>query len=121
MLIALAGLMFGQVVTQLDGGTLDAGTPKFSAEVYKLCPVVDETTPPAIITSFTADGGADWLLPHPRGPRMACLLEACETDRALKEDRLKSGKDFAIAFGAGATAATAVVLSFLALERTFRR
>ncbi len=93
------------ILLTVDGGTperpdlqLDAG--RFSAEIYKTCPVVLADTPQAA-GRIAPDGGIEWFLPGQRGPRVACLLEACETDRSLKETRQVDGKEFAAGAATG--------------------
>ncbi len=69
----------------MDAGEPDAGEPivPFASPIYGSCPDARDAG-----RAVRVDGG--WLLPDPRGPRQACLLEACESDRKSKEDQLKN-------------------------------
>jgi hypothetical protein len=42
------------------------------AEVYAVCPDASDAGP-----AYELDGGS-WVLPPPRGPRLACQLAGCE-------------------------------------------
>lgn len=87
--IALAALL-----VQADAGVEipDAGSavpPAFGGPIYAGCPTADADVPAVIpVAPFLPDGGSGWLLPHPRGPRIACLLAACEVNRQSQEERL---------------------------------
>lgn len=54
-----------------DGGSLE--------QVYAACPDASDAGP-----AVELDGGA-WLLPPPRGPRLACRLAGCESYVRLSE------------------------------------
>lgn len=67
-------LTFLLSVAPLDGGV------KFSDALYSICPQAGPAT-------RTLSG--DWIMPHERAERLACLIETCEARRLQFEVREK--------------------------------
>ncbi len=110
----MSALLLALLLAQADGGVSDAGPAdagRFSAPLYEDCPVVTAATPLAFGSS-TLDGGMDWFMPNPRGARLGCLLEACETDRRLKEQHLEDPKKFIAAFSTGLSIGVSLATGF---------
>lgn len=92
----------------VDGGTIYDSCPDVSAAEEAFALERDG----GAFARVAPDGGNDWLLPHPRGPRISCRLEICEDALSKSAPIQISGSTIAvagIAFAAGLVAGTVLV------------
>jgi len=103
----------------LDGGADGGNVPApFSHRIYGACPVTSEAAVPA----DGPDGGSGWFLPGQRGPRLACLLAACEEYRAQNEGERPPALNVPLVTTVAVVVAAAVgVAAGFALGFTFRK